>query len=124
MNLFKKALPIGNSVVKESIYKKQEKLVYAILVALAVLFSFRYIFWWFDSKHVPSNWINSNLHSLDYALFGVLSFVVFIGLILRFGSWFTLWFASKPKYMKPQKGLKVALLTCYVPGKEPVEMLI
>ena len=124
MLFFKKSPATSNTVRKKSIFKKGERTTYTALIVLALFFSFRYIFWWFEPVHIPSNWTGSGSHVFDFIIFNLLSFVVFLGLLLRFGSWFSLWFASKPVYKKPQKGLRVAFLTCYVPGKEPLDMLV
>lgn len=112
------------TVEKVSIFSKKERLVFALIAGLFLFFLARYLAWWFNPGHIPSNFRNSHLYLLDILLFALLSFVVFIGSISNIGSLFALWFGAKPKYMAPEGGLKVAFLTCFVPGKEPVEMLV
>lgn len=100
-----------------------KKLAYNLMLFVVVALLVRYIFWWFEPQHIPLNWINSPLHFIDFAVFSLLSFVIFIGYISTFGVWLSIWSMSKPKALIPQPGLRVAFLTCYVPGKEPLSML-
>jgi cellulose synthase/poly-beta-1,6-N-acetylglucosamine synthase-like glycosyltransferase/beta-mannanase len=102
--------------------KMRQKVVFALLVFSTCYFIARYFLWWIQAPHVPTNF-SPSLHVLDYVLFFLLSFVVFIGPLLRISTWFALWHMKKPVPMSPPPGLRVAFLTCYVPGKEPLEML-
>jgi len=77
--------------------------------------------WWFLPQHVPTNW--NAYHTADLVLFGLLSFVVFIRYFSLVGVWTSILSMAAPSYLPPQKNLRVAFLTCYVPGKEPVSML-
>ena len=99
------------------------RLTLAALLVVTIMFIIRYLDWWFQSEHIPSNWKNSPLQFLDYLLFSILSFVIFLGTFLKLGTWFAIWHMAKPKYIAPRDGIKVAFVTCYVPGSEPVEML-
>lgn len=112
------------NVDKISIFTKKEKLTFAALAAVFLFFLTRYVIWWFQPNHIPENWINSYFHIFDLLIFILLTFVVFIGSTQKLGNLFALWFASKPVPLAPHQGLKVAFLTCFVPGKEPIEMLI
>ncbi len=103
-----------------------QKASFLVLVVLALYFAFRYVSWWFEPQHIPFNYVNSNLYvnlSLNIVLFAILSFAVFAGLFIKMASWVTLLSMSTPKYVKPQRGLKVAFVTCFVPGNEPVSLL-
>ena len=111
-------------VEKVSIFSRRDRVTFAAIAVLFLFFFFRYAAWWFDGAHLPYNWGSTNLHLLDILIFALLSFVVFIGSILSIGSMFVLWHGSVPKYGRPQEGLRVGFLTCFVPGKEPVEMLV
>lgn len=110
------------TVRKESIFSLRQKLTLGALTSLFLLFLFRYMNWWFSLNHLPGNW-QGTAHLLDWSVFGLLSFVVFITSILNIGNLFAIWHAAKPKHEKPRENLKVAFLTCFVPGKEPIEML-
>ncbi len=103
-----------------------EKVFYLILITVGLFTTIRYLVWWFNPQHLPNNWFHDSFNYsfiFDYLLFGFLSFVVFIGLFLRVGTWFTTWFMRRPRHEDPPEGLRVAFLTCYVPGDEPLEML-
>lgn len=102
------------------------RLLYGGLFFLATYFALRYFLWWINPEHTPHNFIAlSPLFSnvLNSTIFLILTFVVFLGTLLRFATWFAVWFASRPRYIYPRPGLKAALVTCFVPSKEPLEML-
>lgn len=103
----------------------KERLFYVGFLILALIFTVRYILWWFQPQHIPTNTsiFLPVISIMNYILFVLLTYVVFFGLILRLGAWFTAWFMKRPKNIKPQENLKVAFITCYVPGKEPLKML-
>jgi len=103
-----------------------QKLSFLTLVILALYFAFRYVSWWFEPQHLPFNYVHTNLYInlvVNIALFSILSFAVFAGLFIKMASWVTLLSMSTPKPVKPMKGLKVAFVTCFVPGNEPVSLL-
>lgn len=103
-----------------------ERFTFAGLIMLGLWTTLRYALWWFQPGHIPTNRLSdqySFFPVVDFLLFLILSFVVFFGLILKIGTWFTTWFMKRPVYIPPQTGLRVAFLTCYVPGNEPLEML-
>ncbi len=103
----------------------KQRLTYASLISLAFFFLMRYALWWFQPGHTPNNfgYLGQQFHVADIVLFVLLSFVVFIGATQRIASWFALWHMKHPQFIKPKNGLRVAFLTCYVPGKEPIDML-
>lgn len=111
-----------NSVQKYSVYSKKERLALFSLTALLSFFLLRYLIWWFLPTHIPHNW-SSQFHAFDFILFLLLSFILFIGSTQRMGALLAMWFHSKPVFIPAKKGYKVAFLTCFVPGKEPIEML-
>lgn len=102
------------------------RIVYFLLVILGLFTTIRYALWWFEPMHIPSNWLHIDggmFHVFDFVIFSFLSFVVFYGLFLKVGTWFTIWFMKRPVFVPPQDNLRVAFLTCFVPGKEPLSML-
>lgn len=60
---------------------------------------------------------------LNSGIYLLLTFVVYIGIIIRLTNWFIFWHVAHPKHITPKKGYKVAFLTCFVPGSEPISML-
>src|SRR5579859_422937 len=109
------------SVKKVSVFSKREFIVFNILVLIGVIAITNYFLWWFNFSHIALN--KYSIFSINLSLFILLSFVVWHGLFQRLGIWFIMYFMKKPVYIKPQKDLKVALLTCFVPGKEPYNLL-
>lgn len=115
-----------NLIKNYSPLSRVDRLIFGVLILIGLFTFIRYVLWWFQPKHIPVNWLTqqySTLSFLDFILFAVLSLVVFFGLILKIGTWFTTWFMKRPVHIPAQPGLKVAFLTCYVPGNEPIEML-
>lgn len=103
-----------------------QKASFLTLIILALYFAFRYVSWWFEPQHLPFNYVNSNLYvnlAVNMGLFAILSFAVFAGLFIKMASWVTLLSIATPVYVKPREGLRVAFVTCFVPGNEPVALL-
>jgi cellulose synthase (UDP-forming) len=113
----------ATEVRKKSIYSFKDRLSFGLLVVLYLTFLTLYTKWWFSPTHIPANW-SGLAHNFDILIFILLTFVVFIGTSQRLAGLFALWFASKPIHQAPSEGLKVAFLTCFVPGSEPVDMLV
>lgn len=102
------------------------RIFYTVLIGIGVFFVVRFFVWWVEPQHVATNWlnhINSDFFVINIILFILLSFVTFFVLLLDMGTWFTTWFMKRPYYSEPAEGLRVAFVTCFVPGKEPLEML-
>jgi len=78
--------------------------------------------WWFQSRHVPSNY-SGMWHGIDVLLFGLLTLVVWYQMVSEMLTWEVALFMKKPKHTAPPGGLKVALCTTFVPGKEPYDLL-
>lgn len=110
-------------VKKEPILSPYKKLLYTLIIVVFIAMVTRYFIWWIQPQHIPTNWYNSPLHIIDIILFSLLTFVVFIGSLASTAVWFPFWFSSRPNYLIPPKGFRVAFLTCFVPGKEPISML-
>ncbi len=78
--------------------------------------------WWFRPTHIPHNF-DGWLHSMDYLLFLLLTGVVWYQIVTEMLAWELTLFMKKPRPMPPQHGLRVALCTAFVPGKEPYDVL-
>lgn len=111
----------GITIQKRSPFSKKEFVVYNILVICGIIAIVNYGLWWFNFSHVSVNHIS--IYSINLFLFALLSFVIWFGLFQRLGIWFIMYFMKKPVYIAPEKGLKIAMLTCFVPGKEPYQLL-
>lgn len=112
---------LGFQVKKVSAFSKKEFVVYNLLVISGVIAIGNYFIWWMNFSHIALN--TYSIFSVNLFLFILLSFVVWHGLFQRLGIWFIMYFMKKPVYVEPEKGLRVALLTCFVPGKEPYSLL-
>ncbi len=99
----------------------KELLFFTIVVGFGIGAIITYFVWWFDYTHIVVN--STSLLSVNLLLFILLSFVIWHGLSQRLAIWFICFFMKKPVYVEPEKGLKVAMLTCFVPGKEPYDLL-
>lgn len=108
-------------VEKLPIMSVKEKLFFWLISLAGVGAIVNYAVWWFQASHIAAN--THGIFSSNFILFALLSFVIWHGLIQRLAIWFIVGSMRKPKYIKPAKNKKVALLTCFVPGSEPYEML-
>ena len=96
---------------------------YVCIVGLGVVLTAFFGVWWFRAMHVPSNFAGS-LHMLDFAAFALLSYVVWYQISYELFSWYLAAFMRRPQNPPPpQAGLRVALLTAFVPVKEPYDVL-
>lgn len=100
-----------------------KKWTYNLILFVVILLLLRYILWWFEPQHIPTNWSRTNFMFVNDVLFALLSFVIFVGYISTIGVWLSVWTMAKPTKQPLLPNLKVAFLTCYVPGKEPFSML-
>lgn len=99
-----------------------ERLFYFLLVLSGFSIASIFAYWWINPVHIPNNF-NGNKHILDIAIFAVLTFVVWYHIIQELFFWFVGFFMKKPVEVTPQPGMKVAFLTAFVPGSEPIELL-
>jgi cellulose synthase (UDP-forming) len=105
---------------------KSEKIIFRSLVVIWVILVLRYFIWWISPEHIPSNFYyinNPTVPIINVLLFCVLTFTAFIMTVVKFASWILIWRISKPTHLPPEEGKRVAFLTCFVPGSEPVDML-
>lgn len=99
-----------------------EKIVTHLLIYLGVLSVLLFARWWFVLVHVPSNFSGA-LHFLDFILFGLLSVVVWFQVINELLSWDAALNMKEIKTPTAKPGWRVAILTAFVPGKEPLDIL-
>ena len=110
-------------LVKESEFRSAtEKYITYVLVIIGFAVVAAFAWWWFTKEHIPQNF-TGRWHMLDMALFATLSYVVWYQVVNEMMSWEIALWMRKPRYMSPEEGLRVALLTAFVPGKEPYDVL-
>ncbi len=112
-------------VESEEVMTRKEKIVFGFMVLMGVGAITSYALWWIQPEHIPTNWRGYGKWTFlaNLALYLSLSVVIWHGLIQRLGYWFVTSRMRRPVYMPPKPGLKVAMLTCFVPGKEPYDLL-
>ncbi len=96
------------------------KLRLLILAGLALTIVFGQ--WWFRPEHVASNF-HGAFHIFDYALFAVLSYIIWHQISMEVLTWSIVRKMHKTVHPKPASNLKVAFITTYVPGAETPELL-
>lgn len=107
----------------------RESLVYALLMLVGTLLSVRYFAWWFQLGHIPGDLAledESPLFGTSWAVlapFVLLTIVEMVRILSSFFLWMLALFMEDPLPMKPERGLKIAVLTTIVPSKEPIEIV-
>lgn len=101
---------------------RRESLVFVGLVSLAVAAVIRYAAWWL--RYLPT-YRDTSLAELLFhlLLYLALTFVIWHGIWVRLGHWYALACMRRVLWQRPRAGLRVAFLTCFVPGKEPLDVL-
>ncbi|HEV7215819.1 MAG TPA: glycosyltransferase family 2 protein [Chloroflexota bacterium] len=102
-----------------------DRLAFALLMAVALMSVGWYALWWFQPAHIPRNWTTLGALApwLNRFYFLLLTFVVWRGLAGHVFQWWLTPSMVRPIASSPMAGLRVALMTCIVPGKEPIELL-
>lgn len=101
---------------------KQQHALFMAMKLVGLFMTLLFGVWWFNPAHVPDNF-NGWLHIFDFLLFAVVSYVIWHQMISEVFSWTVASDMKQPVPMKPKRGLRVAFLTAFVPGKEPYELL-
>jgi cellulose synthase/poly-beta-1,6-N-acetylglucosamine synthase-like glycosyltransferase len=99
-----------------------ETVIYFLLLSFGLLLTFIWGVWWFQTDHIADNFFG-RWHIIDYCLFAILSYIVWHHIIMEVFTWVVAAHMSRPQYIPPRKGLKVAYLTAFVPGSEPYNIL-
>lgn len=108
---------------KKNVMTKPEKIVYVLLLVMGLALTLNFAVWWFSFKHIPHNY-SGWLHILDISAFLILTYVVWYQIIYELFSWYISGFVKDPvPPPDPVAGLKVAMLTAFVPIKEPYGVL-
>lgn len=115
----------GQRTRSSRVMSRRELLLFWTLVSVTVAAIVRYGLWW--GSRAP---MSPGAGAGDLALFGVrvmlfaaLTFVVWHGILMRIGHWFQMAHMRRVEWQPPRPGLRVAFITCFVPGKEPIDML-
>ncbi|MCI0336975.1 MAG: glycosyltransferase [Acidobacteria bacterium] len=101
------------SVVKEKLLTRTDNITFILLTCLSVAAIVSFLVQWLSF----GDW-RTHLGS-----FLILTFIVFFRVANSLARWFILPFMKRPRRMEPREGLKVAVVTTFVPGAESLEML-
>lgn len=107
---------------KVAVMSKKEKATYLILLTIGILITAVFGIWWFQPYHIPNNFAGT-FHVFDLIIYFLLSYIIWYEIINYLFSWDVMLDMRIPKPLPPQKNLKVAFLTAFVPGKEPYDIL-
>jgi len=115
--------PMLPRIEKKSVFKTytEAAITYA-LIATGFLTIAVFGWWWFSRGHVPQNFSDTS-HAWDYILFAILTYVVWYQLVTEALTWEVALWMRHPVHLEPEAGKRVALLTAFVPGKEPYDVL-
>jgi len=100
-------------VTQEKVFKWWDYPLFLLLSLSGLLAIFSFLFHWFSFN----DWLK---HPTSFSVMTVILVVI---LTNNQGRWFLLPFMRRPRPMVPRPGWKVAVVTTFVPGAEPVEML-
>lgn len=79
--------------------------------------------WWLQPYHIPENF-SGKFHFLDFILFAALTYIVWYQITTELFSWYISASMKRPVLPPvPEVATRVALLTAFVPGKEPYDVL-
>ncbi len=78
--------------------------------------------YWFRLSHVAHNFHGWE-HVGDFALFAVVSFIIWLPIVMKVLLWAIASHIKPIKYYKPEEGLKVAFITTFVPASESISLL-
>ncbi len=111
-----------STVQLTDVMTRHEKHRYSALMILAVTFLMVFAGIWFNAKNIPNNF-HGGWHVMDFVLFFVVSYVVWHQIMMDTVLWLIARAMKNTIPQQPASGLKVAFITTFVPGSEPLELL-
>jgi cellulose synthase (UDP-forming) len=118
-----KKIPAFQKVIKIPVIRTwwESAITYILLISgfiSVIIFGY----WWFQDGNIARNFSGLG-HIFDFLLFALLTFVVWYQIVNEMLAWELVFSMARPGYIEPKDGLKVALCTAFVPGKEPYDVL-
>jgi cellulose synthase/poly-beta-1,6-N-acetylglucosamine synthase-like glycosyltransferase len=101
------------SVIKEKLFTPADNITFFLLTCLSVTAIVIFLVHWFSFGDLLTH----------RGSFLILTLIVLLKIANSLARWFSLIFMRRPLMMKPEKGLRVAVVTTIVPGAESLEML-
>ena len=112
----------GITRTRDSFRSLQERIITYILVCIGSVIVLLFADFWFAAEHIPANF-SGTWHLLDLVLFAAVTFVVWYQVMNEVLSWDLVLSMREPIPVAAEPKRKVALLTAFVPGKEPIDLL-
>ncbi|MBP9758157.1 glycosyltransferase [Candidatus Dojkabacteria bacterium] len=107
---------------KTEVFTKKDKILYWVLIATGIFLVSTFAFYWFSPTNIPNNYFGL-MRVFDIFVFLLVSYVVWYQILNEIFFWFVLGKMKTPVFTQPEKGLRVAFLTAFVPSKEPLNLL-
>src|SRR5258708_149846 len=107
---------------KRRVMGKKDRIRFYFLMSIGLAYTILFGRWWFQASHLPQNFTGLS-HGFDIALFIILTYIVWYQIINELFLWAVAHFMKHPVFLPPQRNMKVAFLTAFVPGKEPYDVL-
>jgi cellulose synthase (UDP-forming) len=100
-----------------------QRTIYALVLIIGLVLAGRFALFWFNSTRMPRDF-SSHFWLADLVLFSALTFVVWHRLFIDVATWVICSRIEPPHSVtEPPRGLRVAFITTFVPGSEPIDML-
>jgi cellulose synthase (UDP-forming) len=110
-------------IIKNDEMSPREKVEYTWLLTFGSVLMVIFGIWWFQPYHIPHNW-SGGWHFFDFFLFIILSYIVWHEIIMEAFAWYMAAYMKRPSLpLPPEKNLRVAYCTAFVPGAEPYDLL-
>lgn len=100
----------------------REKCTFYCLVGIGLLITAVFAILWFWPTNLPHNFTGIP-HVFDLIFFLLVTYVVWHQISMEILTWMIAEKIRRPQHVRPEPGLKVAFITTFVPGSEPVELL-
>lgn len=102
--------------------QKPHKTRYLALKYIGLLLTGIFSVWWFNPHRIAHNF-SGDWHVLDFAVFALLTYVVWQQIVGQLLMWSIATRIGEPFKREPEPGLKVAFITTFVPSCEPIQLL-
>lgn len=103
-------------------FNRHDKRTYLILGMIVIVLISTFAYTWFSPSNIPDNF-HGWLQPLNGILFFITTYIVWHEIVAALANFELLRKIRPYKHKSPQKNLKVAFITTFVPGSEPHEML-
>lgn len=116
--------PTGSRVRFRQVLSRRERGVATVLVAANIIAGLVFVGWLGQPGHLPVGaGLASPMGWVTTAAFGLLVLLEIVRMVQAATLWSFTLRAKDPVPMEPRPGLRVAVLTTIVPGKEPLELV-